>query len=166
MLSRFLLILAGLFVGLWLRGAEGFLTEIGLPSLALLALILAVVAAPRATVGESRQRLEAVFGDWLDAWHAWRSSGDATAEAAFRSATHRVLLSAPDRVIRSLQAAERQNWAPGAVAELLVEMRRGTGRVTVTLRPEQVEELLGAGPASPSGLEETPARSTAPSLRS
>lgn len=147
MLSRFLLILAGLFTGLWLRGAEGFLAEIGLPSLALLALILAVAAGPRATVGERRVRLEAVFGDWLDAWsrarHA-RGEDALIADEGLRAASHRVMLTAPDRVVRSMQAAADAGYSPAAVAQLVMEMRRGTGRVSVTLRPEQLEQMLRA----------------------
>ena len=150
MLSRFLLILAGLFTGLWLRGADGFLAEIGLPALALLALILAVATGPRSSGGRSRERLEEQCGDWLDAWHRLRSiPGDGRAEAMLRSATHRLLLSAPDRVIRSLRAAEQTGYEPDAVADLLVEMRRATGRVTVLLRREQIREMLDADPAAP-----------------
>ena len=47
MLSKLFLVLAGLLAGMWLRDATGTLFGVGLPLLALLALILAVAADRR-----------------------------------------------------------------------------------------------------------------------
>jgi hypothetical protein len=57
MLSRLLLITGGLFVGLRLRGGTAAIAGIDLPVLALLALVLAVAAAPRSHAAAARSRL-------------------------------------------------------------------------------------------------------------
>jgi hypothetical protein len=148
-LSRFFLILAGLFVGLWLRGGDGALSEIGFPALALLALILAVAGAPSAGATHAKARLEDVYRQWLDAWQHRRTAADhevAEAETAFASASHALALTANDRIIKALQTASQQDFSDSAVAALLVEMRRSIGRPSLTIRPADLERLFTTAP--------------------
>jgi hypothetical protein len=163
-LSRLFLILAGLFVGLWLRGGDGALSEIGLPALALLALVLAVAGAPGSGTAEARARLEGTYRQWLDAWQRMRAAPERdvpAAAATFASASHALTLVANDRVLKALKAAAGQEFSVSAVANLVVEMRRSIGRPSVGLRSGDVEHLLIGLP----GHAPTAGRTSAPTLR-
>lgn len=151
MLSRFFLILTGLLVGLWLRGGGDVVTQFGLPSLALLALLLAIAAAPGPVGSDTRIRLEASYRSWLEAWQRMRAAAGRErpeAEEELASATRALAVGAPDRVLRALLAAERNGFASHAVAQLVIEMRRSIGRPSLTLRPAELERLLDAPIAS------------------
>ena len=147
MLSRAFLILAGLFIGLWLRGTTAAITEIGWPSLALLALLLAIAAAPRTTSSDVRSRLEEACRNWLDALHQLRTANapvrvDAAGEA-LRSAMHGIILLGNDRLVRLLHTAMKDNYSPATLTRVILEMRRSIGRPSITLRPAELEALLG-----------------------
>lgn len=163
-LTRLFLILAGLFVGLWLRAGDGALSDIGLPALALLALVLAVAGAPAAGTAEARARLENTCRNWLDAWQSMRAAPERdapAAEATFAAASHALILVANDRVLKALQVAAAQDFSVSAVANLLLEMRRSVGRPSVMLRSVDLEHLLGGPP----GRTPTAGRTSAPPAR-
>ncbi len=150
MFSRILLILSGVFAGMWLHDGSTTLFELGVPWLALLALLLAVAAEPRRVDAHANARLEQGYRDWLDAWHRWRSSPDrerAIAEEALESATHMLTLVANERIVRSLQAARAQALTAGAVAQLVIDMRRTLRSGGVLLTPADLEALLSPVPS-------------------
>ena len=152
MLSRFFLILAGLFAGLWLNDSSGTLFNIAFPALSLVALLFAVAAAPPSIDRDARARLEDAYRQWLDAWLALRGSSgqDRTAaESALASARHRIALMGSDRVVKSLQVAASKDLTPAAVADLLMDMRRSLRRAGVTVRPADLEALLAPGNEAP-----------------
>lgn len=160
MFSRFFLILAGLFAGMWLNNGSGTLLNVGFPALSLVSLLFAVAAAPTTIDTVARVRLEEACRQWLDAWHRLRSAPDkerAAAEQELKSAAHMIALTANDRVIKSLQAAMQQDLSPAAVAQLVLDMRRNLRRAGMTLRPADLEALL-----APSQRGRNNSRSTAP----
>lgn len=162
-MSRFFLILAGVFVGLWLRSGDGALSEIGLPALALLALILAVAGAPGAAGADAKMRMEDAYRQWLDAWQQQRTAPErerTAADRAFAAASHALTLAANDRVLKELQTAARQDFSVSAVANLLLEMRRSIGRPGLMLRSADLEHLL----AAPTGNEPVARRTSSPGL--
>jgi hypothetical protein len=145
MLSRFFLILAGLFAGMWLRDASGTLFNLGFPALSLVSPLFAVAAAPTTIDRDARGRLEEAGRQWLDTWHRLRSAPDkdrVAAEQELTSAAHMIALTANDRVVKSLQSAMQQDLSPAAVAQLVLDMRRSLRRASVTLRPADLEALL------------------------
>ncbi|SRR6266496_845047 len=144
MLSKLFLVLAGLLAGMWLRDATGTLFGVGLPLLALLALILAV-AADRPARPDSMARMEEAFRQWLDAWSRLQIAPEterASAEQALASAAHMIVVTANDRVVKSLQAATERELSAAAVAQLVLDMRRNLRRAGLTLRPADVEVFL------------------------
>lgn len=166
MISRLFLITTGLLLGLWLRGGIPPLADIGLPALALLALVLAVAAAPRTHAGDAKARLEDAFQQWLDARDAVRAAPhDTSAAAMMKSATNRLLVMANDRVIRSIRAASADSFSDAAVARVVIDMRRSLGRASVSLRPEQVETMLSAPAAQNADSPTAPLRPRSASLR-
>ena len=149
MRSRFFLILAGLFAGMWLSNGSGTVFNVGLPALFLVALLFAVAAAPTTIEGDAKQRLEEACRQWLDAWHRLRSAPDrerVAAEQELKSAAHMIALTANDRVVKSLQTAIQQDLSPAAVAQLVLDMRRNLRRAGITLRAADLETLLGSSP--------------------
>jgi hypothetical protein len=145
MLSRVLLVVAGVFGGLWLQPTSVGLNAEWLPWLALLTLALATFAAPRPVGGDDRARTEESYRHWLDAWLRLRLAQDherPAAQRALSAAGNAVLLAAPDRVIKSMQAATNDDLAPAAVARLVLDMRRSLRRAGLSVRSEDLEGLL------------------------
>jgi len=155
MLSRFFLIVTGVLAGLWLRTTNLALDAEWLPWLALLALALAVIAAPRPGGGDTKARMEEAYRQWLDAWqrlHLTSEHERLAAERALSAAGHMVLLTAPDRVVKSMQTATNDHLTAAAVARLVLDMRRSLRRAGVSVRVEDFEALLAQrrhAPAEP-----------------
>lgn len=166
MLSRIFLILAGLFAGLWLRDGSGTLFTLGFPALSLLALLFAVAATPPSLDRDARGRLEEAFRNWLDAWHRLRTAPDKdrfAVEQALTSAAHAILVTANDRVVKSLLAAMNQQSSPDAVAQLVLDMRRSLRRAGMSVRAEDLAALLTpAGNAPANGRPAAPTRAPNP----
>jgi hypothetical protein len=153
MMSRTLLILAALAVGLWLRGGTDVIAGAGLPVLALLALVLAIVAAPPARASDARARLEDLYRAWLDAAQRVRTAPhQPEAAAALHAASHGILVLAGDRVVRAVQEATRSGLTPETLAAAVIEMRRSTGRPSVTLRADELATFLDSAGAGTTGV--------------
>jgi hypothetical protein len=144
MLTKALLILAGLFAGIWLRDTSGALFGLGLPVLSLLTLILAITAN-RPLSNDSTARIEEAFRKWLDAWShlcTVSESDRPSVEREMASAAHMILVTANDSVVKSLQAASEQEFNTAAVSRLVLDMRRSLRHAGFMLRPSDVESLL------------------------
>lgn len=153
MLSRLFLILAGLFLGLWLRGSTAAITEIGWPTLALFALVLSIAAAPRSASTDVKARLEEACREWLNALHELRGSttpmrADA-AHDALRSAATGIMLLGNDRLIRLMHATMKDQYSGATLTRMILEMRRSIGRPSITLKAAEIEALLGELGAQP-----------------
>ena len=144
MLPRFFLVFAGVFTGMWVRDTTGALFGMGLPLLALLAIILAV-AGDRPPRTDSTSRLEDAFRQWLDAWHQLRTRPEterAGVERDLASAAHMIVVAANDRVVKSLETATQQELSTAAVAHLVLDMRRNLRRAGLTVRLADLEAVL------------------------
>lgn len=156
--SRFLVIAAGLVAAIWLRGGADLVSEVGLPFLALLAAVLAIIVATGDRRTDARTGLVDAYGSWLNAWQAARSLSVAkfsSENEELAAATRSLALLAPDRIVKALLAAERSGFATGAVAHLIIEMRRSLGHPSLTLRPAELERLLGEPAGSAPATEPT-----------
>jgi len=145
MFSRILLVLAGVFAGMWVRDGRTTLFDLGVPWLALLALLLAIAAEPRVVDVQAKARLEQAYRDWLDAWRRSRTAAPERERALsedLESATHMIALTANERIVKSLQHAREQDLSAPAVAQLVLDMRRSLRTGGVMLKTADLEAFL------------------------
>lgn len=147
MLSRFLLIIAGLFAGMWLRDANGTIYDIGYAAFAVVSLLLAVATTPPTNDGDARARLSEAFQKWLLAWHRTNGVSERerpAAEEALRHATSSMAIVGNGAVVKSLRRAVERGLAPRQVAQLALDVRRQLRSGGVALRVDDLEPLLAA----------------------
>ena len=147
MLSRFLLILAGLFAGMWLRDANGTIYDIGYAAFALVSLLLAVATSPPTNDGDARARLAEAFQKWLLAWHRLSAASERERPAAQESlgeATGAMAIVGNGAVVKSLRRAVEHGLSPRGVAQLALDVRRQLRSGGAALRVDDLEPLLAA----------------------